>query len=141
MYKISSVFIGILIAIMVTLNGVLAQHLGDFSAVLIINIVGMLAVSCILVIKKQKIRFKVGDIPVYLLCVGAIGVVLTFFNNICFKNLGVSLTLALSLVGQAVASGLVDHFGLLGMEVHKFHKEKILGFLMVFVGIVIMVIW
>lgn len=141
MYKISSVIIGILIAIMVTFNGELAKQVGDLSAVLIINLVGMLAVSFILLIKKQKMKFKKGDIPMYLFFAGGIGVILTFFNNICFKNLGVSLTLALGLVGQVIASGVVDHFGFLGMKVHKFHKKKILGFLMVFVGMIIMVVW
>lgn len=140
MYKLSAVFIGLLIAVMVTFNGTLAAYVGDYLSVLIVQIVGLIAVGIILIGRKKKISLKSG-VPTYLLFAGGIGVVLTFFNNICFKHLGVSLTLALGLFGQSLAAVIIDHFGFFGLDVHKFQKEKIIGFMIVLAGIVIMVIY
>lgn len=140
MYKLGSVFIGLLIAIMVTINGTLAKQLGDYSSTLIIHIVGLITISLILIITKKGFNLNRG-IPFYLFSAGAIGVFIVLFNNICFKHLGVSLTLSLGLLGQSIASGVIDHFGLLGMNVYKFRKEKIIGFALTFLGIVIMVLY
>ncbi|MCY6369488.1 DMT family transporter [Clostridium ganghwense] len=138
MHKLSAVFIGLLIAIMVTFNGFLAKYMDDYLSVLIIHIVGFLAVSLILIIRKKKFNLKQG-IPIYLFSGGAVGVFLVLFNNICFKHMGVSLTLSLGLLGQSIASVIIDHFGLLGMAKYKFRTEKLIGFFLIFVGIVVMI--
>jgi transporter family-2 protein len=140
MYKISAVFIGLLIAVMVTFNGMLAGVSGDFIAVLIVQIVGLITVSIVLIIRKKKIILN-RSFPFYLFMGGGIGVIITLLNNICFKDLGISLTLALGLLGQAIAAVIIDHFGLLGMDVYKFKKEKLVGFLLAFAGIAIMIIY
>lgn len=138
MYKGSAIFIGALIAIMVTFNGVLAGYLGNYQSILVVNIVGLIAVSLILIIKRKKIRLNL-HIPIYLYTAGAIGVFLVFFNNLNFNYLGVSLTLSIGLLGQSITSGVIDHYGLFGMESHKFHKEKLFGFLLISIGIAIMI--
>lgn len=138
MYKGSAIFIGALIAIMVTFNGVLAGYLGNYQSILVVNIVGLIAVSLILIIKRKGIKLS-QSIPIYLYTAGAIGVFLVFFNNLNFNYLGVSLTLSIGLLGQSITSGVIDHYGLFGMEVHKFHKEKLFGFLLISIGIAIMI--
>lgn len=138
MYKGSAIFIGALIAIMVTFNGVLASYLGNYQSILVVNIVGLISVSLILIIKRKKIKLN-RYIPIYLYTAGAIGVFLVFFNNLNFNYLGVSLTLSIGLLGQSITSGIIDHYGLFGMKVHKFHKEKLFGFLLISTGIAIMI--
>lgn len=138
MYKGSAIFIGALIAIMVTFNGVLAGYLGNYQSIFVVNIVGLIAVSLILIIKRKRIKLN-RHIPIYLYTAGAIGVFLVFFNNLNFNYLGVSLTLSIGLLGQSITSGVIDHYGLFGMEVHKFHKEKLFGFLLISIGIAIMI--
>ena len=140
MYKASGVLVGLLIAIMVTVNGTLAKFFGDYAATVLIHIVGLFLVVMILLVTKQKIKIH-KDVPLFCLAGGAVGAVMVIFNNMSFSNLGVSLTLALGLVGQLIASAIIDHFGLFGLNVSKFRKEKILGFLTIFAGITIMVIY
>ncbi len=139
MNKLSAVFIGVLISIMITFNGFLANKIGNYTAVVVIHVVGILVVSFILLIKRQKIILK-KDMPFYLYSAGAIGVVMTIFNNLCTNSLGVTVTLAIGLFGQSVAATIIDHFGLLGMKVHKLKKKKILGYSIVLCGIIIMTI-
>ena len=140
MYKLSAIFIGGLISLMLFCNGELSIRLGNYNAVVLIHIVGIVVVGSILIIKKQKLSFD-RSIPIYLYTGGAIGVIMVIFNNLCMNSLGVSLTLSIGLLGQSLAASLIDHFGLLGMEIHKLKKRKIVGFSFVLLGIVTMTIF
>ncbi|MBC8062018.1 MAG: DMT family transporter [Clostridiaceae bacterium] len=140
MYKLFAIFIGGIISIMLFCNGELSLRLGNYNAVVLIHIIGILVVGCVLIIKKQKLSFN-KSIPMYLYTGGAIGVIMIIFNNLCMNSLGVSLTLSIGLLGQSLAASIIDHFGLLGMEIHKLKKRKIIGFSFVLLGIVIMTIY
>lgn len=140
MYKYSAVFIGILIAIMVAFNGALDNQVGTYLATFIIHLVGLITIILILIFKKQK--FLINEkLPIYLFSAGAMGVFVVSFNNICFNKLGASLTLSLGIIGQLVLSCIIDHFGFLGMKVYKFKKKKLIGFAIIFIGIVVMTIY
>ncbi|MBU3128214.1 DMT family transporter [Clostridium tagluense] len=138
MYKVSAVLIGILIAIMVTFNGVLANYTDQYRAILIIHIVGLIAVIIILLLKKEKLNLK-KNIPFYLFSGGLIGVFVVFLNNLCFNSLGASLTLSLGIFGQLVLACFIDHYGLFGLNIYKFNKKKIIGFLIILSGLVTMI--
>ena len=69
---------------------------------------------------------------------GLIGILTVLFTNASFSTLGVSLTVSLSLLGQLITSLLVDHFGYFNLPINKFDKKKILGFIIIIIGIYIM---
>ncbi|MBD8046517.1 MAG: DMT family transporter [Clostridium argentinense] len=140
MYEIAAVFIGVLIAIMATFNAILHNYSGSYLSILIIHIVGLITVIFALIIKKQKI-FSKKKAPMYLYGAGAIGVLMVLFSNICFAQLGASLTLSLTVFGELVMSCIIDHFGLLGMKTYKFYNKKIIGFIIIFAGIVVMAMY
>ena len=140
MYKASAVFIGILIAIMVTFNGVLANYTNQYVSILIIHIVGLIALIIILTLKKEKLKLH-KDIPFYLFGGGLIGIFVVFLNNLCFNTLGASLTLSLGIFGQLVLACFIDHYGLFGLDIYKFKKKKIIGFFIVLLGLVTMIIY
>ncbi|MFL0247496.1 DMT family transporter [Candidatus Clostridium stratigraminis] len=137
MYKLLSGFIGILITVMLVVNGALSKNTGTYSSIVIIHIIGLICISCILLIKRIKLKLH-NNIPVYLYSAGAIGVFTVLLNNLSFNNIGASLTLALGLLGQSITSIVIDHYGLLGAEVYKFKKQKLIGLIIITLGIVIM---
>lgn len=139
-YKSSAFLIGFLIAIMVTFNGTLSNNIGTINATFIIHLIGLITLIIFLKVTNRKILFS-KEIPLLLFTGGLFGVVITVFNNICFSNLGVSLTLALGLLGQSITSLIIDHYGILEMDVRKFNKKKIYGFFIIFIGIIIMAIY
>ena len=140
MYKIYSAFVGVLITVMIMLNGVLSQKLGNYTSAVIIHFTGFVIISGILCFKKIKISFD-RNIPLYLYSGGALGVFTILFNNIGFNQLGASLTLALGLLGQTLASMVIDHYGILGAAAVKFKKEKLLGLALISAGIVVMALY
>jgi len=137
MNNITSTFIGALIAIMILFNGTLSNALGNYTSSVIIHIVGLFCMIFILIISRSKVKFEKG-IPLYLYSAGVIGVFTVLFNNLTFYKLGVSITLALGLLGQSLCSIVVDHFGLLGMNVIRFENRKYIGLFFIIFGIIIM---
>lgn len=140
MYSLYSAFVGMLITIMIGLNGTLSNLLGNYISSIIVHFAGLAAVILVLFIKKNKVTFK-QEIPLYLYSAGAIGVLILLFNNVTFNTIGVSLTVALGLLGQSVASIVIDSYGLFNMKLVRFNKKKILGFMFISIGIIIMTIY
>lgn len=140
MYKLLSAVTGILIAVMVAFNGILASHMGNYTSTVIIHITGLICISLVLIGSRQKFKPD-RSIKSYLYSAGAIGVFTVLFNNFSFNRLGASLTLAIGLLGQSVTSIVVDHFGLLGAKVVRLNRKKILGLVIICSGIVIMMLY
>lgn len=140
MNKLSSAFVGGLIAVMILFNGTLANAIGNYQSSVIIHIVGLIGIVMILVVSKSKIKFY-KSVPLYAYSAGVVGVIPIICNNIGFNVLGVSITLALGLLGQSVSSIIVDHYGLFNMTVLKFNKKKLVGLVIIIIGIVIMTIY
>lgn len=137
MNNILSVLTGVLIAVMITFNGELGSKTGNYLSSVIIHIGGLIVIIAILIVTKSKLKIN-KDIPIYMYSAGAIGVFTVLFNNITFSILGVSLTIALGLFGQSIASIVIDHYGLLGMKVTKFNPNKLVGLVLIILGIVVM---
>lgn len=135
-----SAIIGALISVMIMFNGTLSAASGNYTSSVIIHIVGLFFIILVMLINKSKIRLE-KDIPIYLYSAGAIGVFTVLFNNLSFSKLGASLTIALGLLGQSLSSIVIDHFGLLEMQIYKFEKRKLIGLLFIILGIFIMTIY
>ncbi|MHB8132049.1 MAG: DMT family transporter [Mobilitalea sp.] len=135
-----SIIIGAMISVMILFNGTISNTLGTFSSSIIVHFVGLFSIILVLLISKTKIRIHRG-IPFYFYIAGAIGVFTVVFTNITFAKLGVSLTLALGLLGQSIFSIIIDHFGLLGMKIIKFNNKKYIGLFIIAFGIFIMTIY
>ena len=137
MYYFLSLLNGVVVAIMLLANGRLTGFFGTYSATIIIHLTGLFA-TLLLALAKRDSLFKNRQ-PWYLYLGGAIGVLTTLCTNYAFGKISLSALLAISLLGQSVAGIVVDHFGILGMPVHKFQKTKMLGLLLELVGIYFMV--
>ncbi|MDF2880337.1 MAG: putative rane protein [Clostridiaceae bacterium] len=140
MYNILSAIMGALIAIMIMFNGTLSNSSGNYFSIIVIHLVGLFSIILVIMVSKSKLQVN-KSLPLYLYSGGAIGVFTVLFNNLSFTALGVSLPLALGLLGQAISSIIIDHFGLLDMKTIPFRKDKIIGLLLVILGIFIMAIF
>lgn len=132
-----SVFTGVILAVMVSLNGGVSSASGNYASSVIIHFVGLIGIIAVLFITKSKIKNLKG-IPFYTFIGGLIGILTVLFTNTSFASLGVSLTVSLSLLGQLFTSLIVDHFGYFNLPVNKFNKKKILGFIIIIIGIYVM---
>ncbi|MCL2403417.1 MAG: DMT family transporter [Coriobacteriia bacterium] len=137
MFYFLSLLAGLLITALVASNGGLAEHYGIYTASVIIHLVGLFAMTIVLLIRKESPFKHTAAWVLYL--GGGIGVLTTLFNNFAFGLITISALLALGLLGQSVMGLLVDQFGLMGMPKHPFHLRKLIGIVLVVAGIIVMV--
>ena len=134
MYYLASLLIGILVAVMITVNGGLTAFYGVYAATVIIHIVGLILIGGIILARREKPFAK--RHPWYFYIGGVLGVATTASTNFAFGKISVSSILAVSLFGMSIAGVLTDQFGLFGMKKHPFRAYQIPGILLVLGGIV-----
>ena len=137
MTKLISVMIGMLITLMITLNGSLATGTGNYTSSVLIHLIGLIGTVLVMVITKSRLKSQ-KKLPIYFYSAGVIGVATVLFNNISFQGFGVSLTVAIGLLGQSIASLIIDQFGFLGMKRISFDYKKTFGFMLILLGILVM---
>ncbi len=133
MTEFLSILSGVLISVMLLFNGQLSGAYGNAFATVLIHIIGLVAISMWLLIKKQSLSHTLRE-PKHLYLGGIIGVVTVLLTNVTFIHLGLSLTLVLSLLGQIVAALVIDGMGLLGAKKARFEKKKLIGVALVAAG-------
>ncbi len=136
MYYFFSILIGLIITIMVVFNGELTSFYGVYISTAIIHIVGLIFVSILCVFKKIPLITK--KISFLLYTGGAIGVLTILFNNLAFNKISVSAIVALSLLGQAITSIIIDNYGFFDMPKQVFNKKKYISLLFMILGVIYM---
>ncbi len=134
MYKTYSFIIGAVIAIMILSNTIMMKAVGNFAALVLINVIGLIS-AIILMLYKKSYPLKLKGIPWFYLIGGFTGCITVFMSNISFVTLGATLTLMLATFGQIITSTTIDHFGLLGMKKYPFRKSKVIGLSLMIIGI------
>lgn len=139
MYYIFSLIAGALLAFMVSSNGIVGEAAGIYASSVIIHFIGLIGVILVIFITKSKFK-NLRQIPLWMYSAGLIGILTVIFNNMTYTKLGVSLTVALSLLGQTAASLIIDQYGLFGLPVIPFNNKKIIGFIIILLGIILMAV-
>ncbi|WP_432667161.1 DMT family transporter [Wukongibacter baidiensis] len=139
MYKALATFDGVLIALMVAFNGLLASHIGNEQSLMVIHFIGLLGTIILLLGSRNRLQ-SLNGLPAYLFIAGALGIFNVLFNNLSFSALGATLTLSLNLIGQLITSMLIDHFGLLGLISNRINRTKLIGISIMVLGIISMMI-
>lgn len=137
MYKLISIFMGSLTALMILCNGLLAKELGNYVSSVYIHLLGLLLVVLVLLVKGLPVSVH-KKIPLILWTGGIIGYFTVIFTNFGYQFLGVSLTLSLSLFGQTFSSLLIDHFGWFGALKRPFSLNRLSSLFLILSGILVM---
>ena len=138
-YYLLTMSIGFITAVMLVANGELTAAYGPWLATVIIHVVGLAGILAVYIIKRGKL-FPKPRLPFYYFLGGAIGVATTLFCVYAFGVISVSAMSGLGLLGQALASLVIDHFGLAGMKKRPFNRKKLLGFAFLVGGILLMLL-
>ena len=137
MNYIISLIVGAITSIMIFFNGSLSDGYGNPLSTVLIHLSGLVAILIIMLLTHSRMKLPKG-LPLYLYSAGFIGIGTVMLTNIAYLKLGVSLSLALGLLGQTIFSLLTDHFGLLGMKTIKVNPKKLFGLGIIGIGICIM---
>lgn len=136
MYRFSAALSGVLIALMVMFNAILASRVGLGPAVALIHLVGLLTVLFLFRTSGRRLSITRG-LPWHYYPYGLIGIGLTLSNTLCFGTLGVTLTLALGLFGQSVFSLVIDAAGFFGRPRRSVLRHELFGIVIIATGLVL----
>ncbi len=131
---------GSLLAITIAQNGDLAVYHGNYHATVMVHAVGLVCILIWMLLKRERFRIDPKTPFVYLMG-GVLGVLTVVLNNLCFVELGVSITLALGLLGSCLAGGIADHFGLFGLTKKPFRRQHILSLGLIAAGTAVMMLF
>ncbi len=137
MYYLLALAAGVIISVMVSLNGGLTAAYGAYIAAAVIHAVGVVFAFVLCLIRRQKV-FRRYHAPLWAYLGGVIGVFTVYFNNYAYGRISVTSIVALGLLGQSVLSNAIDAFGLFGMEKRPVGKSAWLGAGVSLAGIAVM---
>lgn len=139
MYAFLSLLIGMLVAVMLVLNGQLTGVTGIYFGTMVIHAVGLLLITVWTCARRGFHKRKKG-IPLWNYIGGAIGVGTVVLVNLSFGKISVTAMVALSLFAETVMSILIDRFGWFGAARHPLAKNGVWGLLVICSGIAYMLL-
>lgn len=116
MYWALALISGVLLAIMIFLNGALAAAIGPVAGSLVVHAVGLVMASILLFLVKERGITPRLKAPWWAYLGGGFGGILVVITGVTVNSeIGIAGTVAMLLLGQVLAGMFTDHFGWFGL--------------------------
>ncbi|EOZ4054874.1 DMT family transporter [Staphylococcus pseudintermedius] len=142
-WMLSGMIIGFTPPIQTAINSHLGQTLhSPFFASLVSFTVGASALIILTLMLHRHVKIHAtseqhGPLNWWHFVGGALGVIFVTTNIILTPVIGVTFTLITVMVGQIIMGLLIDHFGLFGVPHRHITKQRLLGFMLIIIAIII----
>lgn len=132
----SSAYItGLLLALMVSFNGMLSNYTSTYFSSFIFNAIGLIIFS-LLLLRPRKLNSNHSKPTLFwLLIPGALSALTIVMSNTTVAQLGITIMIGISLLGQVLTSLVIDGFGLMGKPKIKISFKQIIGIGVIFIGV------
>lgn len=125
---------GMSIGLQGPLSSMITQKLGSLESVFIIHLGGAIAALIPMLFVGSKLsQWK--SVPWYALIAGAFGLIVITAMGYMIPRIGAAGALITLLAGQILVASILDHFGLLGMTPRAIDLQRVIGFVVVMVGV------
>lgn len=129
---------GLLQGIMVSLNGQLGMHHSLLTVCFFVHFIAAIILLCyVKLYEKQELSFT--GAPKYVYIVGLMGLVIVTSASWCTMNIGATAMTSISVVGQLLASAIIDHKGWFGVKCKKFQWKQLPSYILVVAGVFLVV--
>jgi bacterial/archaeal transporter family-2 protein len=132
-------FAGALVAMQPPINSKLGHAIGNFAAATVSFLVGTLALLVVTVAAGGHHIGDVKHVPWWYLAGGFIGAVFVASSLITVRTLGAGGVVAATIAGQLTFSLVIDKFGLLGLPEKPLAATRILGVVLLALGVFLVV--
>ncbi|MBE7097447.1 MULTISPECIES: DMT family transporter [Bacillus cereus group] len=139
LFLIFAFLAGLALPIQFSINAQLRTVVGSpLVAATISFIVGAITLFTISLFKAGfSFNKGIASAPWWVWTGGVLGAFYVLATIILIPRIGAGTTVALVLAGQIVASVLIDHFGLINVPIHLLSLPRILGAILVIIGVVL----
>ena len=125
---------GVAVGLQSPLASMITQRLGTLESIFIIHIGGALLIAIPLIFVGGGNLGNWRSLPWYALLGGSMGLIVVGGVSFMIPRVGVATSITLIVAGQLVISSILDHYGLLGVNIRPMDLPRILGLVIVFVG-------
>lgn len=125
---------GVAVGLQSPLASMITQRLGMMESIFIIHIGGALLIAIPLIFLRGGNLGDWRSLPWYALLGGSMGLIVVAGVSYMIPRVGVATSITLIVAGQLVISSILDHYGLLGVNIRPMDLPRILGLIVVFVG-------
>ena len=125
---------GVAVGLQSPLASMITQRLGMLESIFIIHIGGAILIAIPLILIRGGSLENWRSLPWYALAAGSMGLIVVAGVSFMIPRVGVATAITLIIAGQLVISSILDHYGLLGVEVRNINLQRIFGLIIVFAG-------
>lgn len=138
-WVLASLLAGTFLPLQASLNAKLGKAGNSaFHASMISFFIGALSVAVYILLTKQTVSWAgIKNAPAYAWIGGLLGAFYVTVVILAFPKLGPALTFGLVVAGQMFLSALMEHFNILVAQQHSLNIWRILGFLMIIGGVIL----
>ena len=126
---------GVAVALQAQLMGLLDRGLGTLESVFITYGTGGLIVGLLMLFQRGGNLSLWHSLPWYAFLSGAVGLVIVATIGFSVPRLGLVSAFTLIVAAQFIVGALLDHYGFLGAEVRELNLQKIIGMLILLLGV------
>lgn len=133
--------VGGIVAAQAPINSRLGATVGTFQAAVISFVVGLVALVAIMALASGGFGdlARARDLPWYYLTGGLLGAAYITAVLVTVRTLGVGGVTVVTVAAQLVASAVIDHFALLGIDRHPLTIQRLAGFVLLGAGALLVV--
>jgi transporter family-2 protein len=142
LYFVLAFVAGMALTIQVGINSTLRRGLGNpWMATLVSFLVGTVGLALFLLLMRTSLPTKtaIASVPAWAWFGGLVGAFYVATTVIAGPRLGSATLLALVVLGQLLASLVIDHYGWIGFPEHPLSTQRILGAILLFSGVLLIV--
>ncbi len=133
------ILIGLLGGVAVGLQGpmssMISQRVGTLESIFIIHIGGAIVALALLLAEGGGNLGHWRDTPRYTLGAGAFGLIVIAAISLMIPRIGAAPAIVVLVAGQLLVSAILDHFGLLGLDIRPLTASRLLGLSVMFIGV------
>jgi transporter family-2 protein len=140
-FAILAIIIGALMPVQAGLNAELTRTLEHpFLATFISLTVGAITVATLTIFNGgfSELR-RLPEVPPHLFLGGLMGAIFVGSALFFIPRMGATAMIAAFITGQLIGSVIIDHYGLLGLTSHPISFTRIIGIILLFVGVLLVI--
>jgi len=129
---------GVLVGVLVRINATLGTQIGTLEATFVIHGIGTgFALLLVLPWLRRSFWRRLAAAPSYEWTGGVLSVAMVLLANLVVPVLGMALAVSLFIAADLVFSSVTDRFGWLGLPQVALSGQRILGLVLVLVGVLL----
>ncbi|WED25237.1 DMT family transporter [Vibrio sp. DW001] len=128
------IFGGVAVGTQSPIAGAMSQRIGGAASSAIVHFGGLIASLGLLLSRRGENIDQWRELPWYMLCSGAFGLILFLSVSYTIPKLGAVSAITLIIVGQLLAGVIIDYLGAFGSVPRGLELNRIAGLVLLFVG-------